>query len=97
MKLSREEVKKVAKLANLPLTEEEEEKYGEQLSAVLGHIEQLNSVNTDGIIPTYNTTGLNNVFAKDEVSDSLTQEEALQNSTHTKNGLFITKGVFEES
>lgn len=94
MKLSREEVKHVAKLANLPLTEEEEEKYSEQLSKILDYIDQLNSVDTSNIEPTYNVSSLENVLAEDEVAESLSQEDAIKNGSNKKDGYFVTKGVF---
>ncbi len=85
MKLTSDQVKKVAKLANLPLTIQEEELYAEQLSKILDYIDQLNQVDVQGIEPTYNVTGLSNVMRKDETEKSL-----------PKNGPYKTKGVFEE-
>lgn len=96
MQLTKDRVKKVAKLANLPISEEEEEIYSKQLSAIIDYIEQLKSVDTEGIEPTYNVTGKFNVEAKDEVVESISQEDALKNSPNTKNGFFVTKGVFED-
>ena len=95
------DVKKVAKLANLELTTEEEEKYSQQLSKILDYIEQLNEVNTEGVEPTYNVSGLtaggSNVMRPDEVGDcTISQDEALQNAPQKKDGFFVTKGVFEE-
>lgn len=95
MKLSREQVKKVAKLANLPLSEDEEEKYSEQFSKILDYIDQLNSVRTEGVEPTYNITGQSNIMRADEASESLSQDEALQNAANSKDSYFVTKGVFE--
>jgi aspartyl-tRNA(Asn)/glutamyl-tRNA(Gln) amidotransferase subunit C len=95
MKLTTDQVKKVAKLANLPITENEEEKYAEQLSAILDYIDQLNSVDTKNVDPTYNVTGLDSIFRPDQVGESLTQEEALKNGSNVRDGYFVTKGVFE--
>lgn len=96
MKLSRGEVKHVAKLANLPLTDQEEELYSEQLSKIIDYIDQLNSVDTSNVEPTYNVSGQKSVMREDKVGESLSQEEALQNTTKAKNGFFVTKGVFED-
>lgn len=96
MKLTTDQVKKVAKLANLPLTSEEEDKYSEQLSAILEYVDQLNSVDTSNVEPTFNVTGLNNVMSEDETATSLSQEEALSNAPKKKDNMFVTKGVFEE-
>lgn len=95
MKLTSDQVKKVAKLANLPLTPEEEEKYSEQLSAILGYIEKLNEVDTSDVEPTFNVTGLKNVLSEDETARCLSEEEALQNAPRKKDSMFETKGVFE--
>ena len=95
MKLSIDQVRKVAKLANLPLTSEEEEMYSEQLSAILDYIDKLNSADTKDVEPTFNVTGKNNILAEDEVKPNLTQKEALQNASKVDNGMFLTKGVFE--
>ncbi len=103
MKLTSEQVKKVAKLANLPLTSEEEEKYSGQLSKTLDYIEQLNKVDTSlgdeptsDVEPTFNVTGQNNVMREDTTAPCLSQEEALSNAPKKKNDMFETKGVFEE-
>lgn len=96
MKLTSDQVKHVAKLANLPLTEEEIEKYSEQLSKILDYIELLNKVDTKDIKPTFNTTGRTNITHPDNPSISLTQEAALSNAKNKKNGYFVTKGVFNE-
>lgn len=96
MKLTKDQVKHVAKLANLPITEEEEEKYAEQLSKILDYIDQLNSVDTSDVKPTFNVSGQVNVQRKDETVASLTSEEALANAPKKENGFFVTKGVFKE-
>ncbi len=96
MKLTLNQVKHVAKLANLPLTDEEEEKYSEQLSKILDYIEQLNQVDILDVEPIFNVTGQNNVFREDTTTNCLSQEEALQNAPKEKDGMFETKGVFEE-
>jgi len=90
------DVKKVAKLANLSLSPDEEEKYFEQLSKILEYIDKLNEVDTENVEPTYNVTGLSNVMRPDEVGDCvIPQDEALKNASQSKNGFFVTKGVFD--
>lgn len=66
MKLTREQVLHVAKLARLGLTEKEIEKFQRELSSILDYVEMLNEVKTDGIEPTSQVTGLANVIRKDE-------------------------------
>ncbi len=96
MKLTLDQVKHVAKLANLPLTDDELETYSGQLSEILGYIENLNKVDTEGVEPTFNITPDRNVFREDEVKESLTQEQALSNASNKKDGQFVTKGVFAD-
>lgn len=107
MKLTKDTVKHVAKLANLPLSSDEENKYSEQLSKILDYIDQLNElklssnpldsedkVETSDVEPTYNVSGLSNVTRPDEVGKSLTQYEVLRNASQKKVGFFVTKGIF---
>lgn len=96
MRLTKDQVKHVAKLANLPLSRDEEELYSEQLSKILDYIDQLNKVDTKGVEPTFNVSGLENVFRADEPVVSLSQDEALQSTSQKENGFFVTKGVFQE-
>lgn len=96
MSLTKDQVKKVAKLANLPITSEEEEKYSEQLSNILEYIEQLNSLDTSDVEPTFNVSGQVNILAEDKAGDCLTQDEALSNASKKNDGFFVTKGVFQE-
>ncbi len=96
MKLTKEQVKHVAKLANLPLTSEEEEKYSQQLSKILEYIDQLNSVDTSDVEPTFNVSEQSNVTREDATSTCLSQNEALSNVPQKRQGFFVTKGVFEE-
>lgn len=95
MKLSSDEVKHIGKLANLPLSADEEERYSGQLSKILDYIGQLNQADTSLTEPVFNISQAENVTREDQVSASLTQEEALQNAPAKRDGFFVTKGVFE--
>jgi aspartyl-tRNA(Asn)/glutamyl-tRNA(Gln) amidotransferase subunit C len=95
MKLSQEDVLKVAKLANLELSQKEEEEYAEQLSKILDYIDELKAVNTDGVEPLFNVVPNFTARATDEVGESLTQEEAIYNAGSKRDGYILTKGVFE--
>lgn len=97
MRLTSDRVKKVAKLANLPITKQEEDLYSGQLSKILDYIDQLNQVETSKIDPTYNVSGHSAVMRKDETTPGLTQDEALANAPKKENGFFVTKGVFNEN
>ncbi len=86
-------IKHIAKLANLPLSEEEEKKFAKQLSSIIEYIEKLNEKDTKGIEITSQITGLENVTREDEASLSLSQEEALSNSKSNHNGMFKIKKI----
>ncbi len=96
MKLTKDAVKHVAKLANLPLSDKEEELYSRQLSQILDYVDQLNSVDTSNVEPTFNVSGQENVMRKDETVASLTQDEALQNAPKSENKFFVTRRVLGE-
>lgn len=87
---------KIAKLTNIPLTDEESHKYTEQFARILDYIEQLNEVDTSNVEPTFNVSGQSNVMSEDEPVASLSQDEALQNASQKENGFFVTKRVVGE-
>jgi len=87
------DIKHVAKLANLTLSTEEEEKFAIQLDETEEHIKGLDEVATQDIEPTSQVTGLENITREDEIKPSLTQEQALSNAQSTHNGFFKVKGI----
>jgi len=89
------DVNKVAKLANLTLQKDEEEKLGKQLEETIEYVKQLEEIDTKNVEPTSQVTGLENVLRNDDIKPSLTQEEALANSKSTYNGLFKVKAILE--
>jgi len=81
-------VKHIAKLANLPLSVEEEIKFEKQLLEILSYVEKLKKIDTKNAKITSQITGLENVTSEDKASPSLTQDESLSNSKSNHNGLF---------
>jgi len=86
----------VAKLANLPLTQKEKEKFDKQLADTLDYVNQLEEINTKDVEPTSQVTGLENVTREDEVRPSLTQEEALSGTKNQHNGFIKVPAILEE-
>ncbi|MBI2613691.1 MAG: Asp-tRNA(Asn)/Glu-tRNA(Gln) amidotransferase subunit GatC [Candidatus Levybacteria bacterium] len=86
----------IAKLANLPLKPQEKDKFEKQLSEILSYVEKLSEVDTKDSETTSQVTGLENITREDEVSPSLTQEEALSNTKNKHNGLFKVKAILED-
>lgn len=87
------DVKHIAKLANLPLSKDEEEKFEKQLAETLEYVSVLNEINTKNVEPTSQVTGLENVTREDETTPSLSQEDALKNAKSTHNGFFKVKAI----
>ena len=94
-KLTKEQVRHIAQLANLQLKDKEVTKFQKQLSDVLGYIDVLNELDTSKVKPTAQVTGLQNVFREDELGKSLTQEEALSGTKNKHNGYFKVKAIFK--
>jgi aspartyl-tRNA(Asn)/glutamyl-tRNA(Gln) amidotransferase subunit C len=95
MKINRSQVEQVAKLARLALEEEELDALTGQMDAILGYVEKLNSLNTDGIVPTAHAVPMENAFRADEVKPSIGVEKALQNAPAAGNGCFKVPRVIE--
>ena len=97
MSLTKEEVLHIAKLARLELKAEEVEKFRTQLSEILEYVGQLSKVDTTGIEPIAQITGLQNVTREDRVepSEPETRELMLGQFPKRKGDLLETLGVFE--
>jgi aspartyl-tRNA(Asn)/glutamyl-tRNA(Gln) amidotransferase subunit C len=91
------DVKHIAKLANLPVSNDEEKKFEQQLADTLTYIEELNEVDTTGVEITPQVTGLENILEEDTVRPSLSQEEATSNAKNSHNGFFIVPAILEEN
>lgn len=95
MKLSHEEVRKIAKLARLGLTEEEVEKFSHQLSDILSHAKMLDEVDTKDVEPIAQITGLKDVFFEDEVKNCDVTDQLLEQSPMPKQDRMLkVKNIF---
>lgn len=95
MKLTDEEIKRIALLARLGISEDEVEKFRGQLSDILENFEILQEVDTSEVQPTSQVTGLRNVVKDDEVIPSLTQGEIMANAPREEDGFFKIRAVLE--
>lgn len=68
MEITKKEIEHVAGLARIRLSDKEKEKMTRELGAILGYIDKLKEVNTDGVEPIAHITGMENVLRKDEPS-----------------------------
>lgn len=87
------DIKRVAQLASLPITPEEEKKLEKELTETLDYIATLNSIDTKNVTPTSQVTGLVNVLREDVARPSLSQEEALQNTKSAHNGFIKVAAI----
>lgn len=95
MKLTTEEVKHIAKLARLGITDEEVEKFSSQLSDILSHAKMLDEVDTKGVEPIAQITGLKNVtFKDDEKSCEFTDGLLKQPPQNVQDHMIKVKSVF---
>lgn len=83
--VSNDDVFYVASLANIAIDAQEAEKLATDLNQILGYVQQLDEVDTEGLAPTYQVTGLKNVTREDEIIDyGVDQAGLLQNAPQTQ-------------
>jgi aspartyl-tRNA(Asn)/glutamyl-tRNA(Gln) amidotransferase subunit C len=97
MKISLQDVEKVAKLARLEVSPAEKEAFAKQLSQILTHVETLKQYDTDGIEPTATVLGEVNVFRDDVIRPSLPVEKALANAPEREANRFSVPRIIEET
>ena len=95
MKITKEQVEHVAKLARLAITEEEKERYTQQLSNILTYIEKLKELDTSKVEPTSHVLPMKNIFREDEVRPSLPREEILKNAPDRTEEFFSVPKIIE--
>jgi aspartyl-tRNA(Asn)/glutamyl-tRNA(Gln) amidotransferase subunit C len=88
MAITRDEVLHVARLARLALTEEEVERLGAQLSAILEAVGKVGELDLTDVEPTSHPLDLVNVWREDAPQPSLPRDEALANAPDTESGFF---------
>lgn len=95
--LSLHDLSHVAHLADIPLTDEELEILSPQLSNIIAYFDELSKVKTEGVEPTSQTTGLENVLREDTISsvNTLSLGDALSGSENTHNNFFVVPMVLE--
>ena len=95
MAISPAEVRKVAKLSRLDLSDVKLAEMGDQLNRILDYVDALQEVNTDGVEPLAHPLPLQNVFRTDEPKPSLTPAEALANAPSRQGDYFGVPAVFD--
>ena len=88
MAITRDEVLHVARLARLALTDEEVERLGAQLSAILEAVGKVSELDLEGVEPTSHPLDLANVWAEDEPRPSLAPDEVFANAPEREADFF---------
>jgi aspartyl-tRNA(Asn)/glutamyl-tRNA(Gln) amidotransferase subunit C len=91
-----EQVRQVAKLSRLDLSEDEIAQFSGQLSAILEYIEKLNQLDTSKVEPLAHCLPINNCLREDVVKQSLGTEKTLANAPQSDGQFFIVPKILEE-
>jgi aspartyl-tRNA(Asn)/glutamyl-tRNA(Gln) amidotransferase subunit C len=93
MKITKEEVLYVAHLARLDLDDESIGRFAGQIGEILGYIDKLNQVETEGTRPTSHAIFLTNAFRDDKPGEHLNRDRALANAPDQEDGNFVVPKV----
>ena len=93
--ITKEQVNHIAHLSRLEIQEDEVDGYIEKLEKVVDLFNELNSVDTENIKPTYHVLDLVNVFREDVAQEGMNREEVLKNSKETEVGQFKVPTIIE--
>jgi aspartyl-tRNA(Asn)/glutamyl-tRNA(Gln) amidotransferase subunit C len=95
MIISVADVEKVARLARLELSEEEKSLFAGQMAAILGYVDKLKELNTDGILPTSHAVPMENAFREDVARPAIGVEQALANAPDRVESFYRVPKVIE--
>ena len=93
--LTLDQVRAIARLARLELSDDELRHLAPQLGAIVGYVAKLSEVDTAGVEPLAHALPVQNVFREDEVALSLPREGALANAPKAREGCFAVPAVLE--
>ena len=94
-RITMDEVKHVANLARLAITEEEAEKLTSDLDAIISFAEELNELDTENVEPTSHVLDMKNIFREDVSKPGLPVEEVLKNAPDHENGQIKVPAIIE--
>jgi len=95
MSLTSDDVKRIAKLAHLRLTEAETEETLTQLNSILGLVDQMQRTNTDGVAPLAHPLELTQTLRADQVTETNHREKYQSVAPHAEGGLYLVPRVVE--
>ena len=88
VEITKEEIEHVALLAHIELTEEEKQRFTEQFNEILSFFRTIDKAPVEDVPPTFHVLELYNITRQDEVEESLSEEDALQNAPKKERGYF---------
>lgn len=91
--IDHDQVKKIASLSRLELTDEEVAEQSEQLCKIVAMMDDLLKVDTEGVAPTNHVMGIENVFRGDEVKPSMPIEDVLANAPESEENMFLVPKI----
>lgn len=94
-RITTDEVKHVAHLARLAVTEEDVQKFTGQLDAIITYAEQLNELDTENVDPTSHVLDMKNVMREDISAQGLPREEVLKNAPEHQDGQIKVPSIIE--
>jgi aspartyl-tRNA(Asn)/glutamyl-tRNA(Gln) amidotransferase subunit C len=89
MAISEEQVRHVATLARLKLTDDEVTTLQQELSGILTQVERISALDLEGVEPTSHAVAVTNVTRTDEIRPGLSREDALRNAPDQQDGAFL--------
>ena len=96
-KIDEAQVRKVAKLARLELSETEVAEFTGQLSAIISYVEKMNELDTEQVEPLAHSLPVSNVFREDHTKDSLGTEAVLANAPQRDEGFFLVPKILDDN
>lgn len=93
--ITTEEVKKIANLAKIKLSKEEEERHAKTISVVLDYMKILNEVDTEDIDPTFEVNDLKNIWREDKIKKCDHRDDLLNQFSEKYADMLVVPGVFE--
>lgn len=85
----------VAELAHLKLDDAQKRQAADDLAKMIGYVDKLSELDTDGVEPMSHAFPVTNVFREDEVRESMAREQVLANAPAVKDGCFLVPKTVE--
>ncbi|MDZ7766588.1 MAG: Asp-tRNA(Asn)/Glu-tRNA(Gln) amidotransferase subunit GatC [Melioribacteraceae bacterium] len=95
MSVNKDEVKNIAKLAKLKLSESEVEEFTGDMNKILDYMDKLNELDTGNVKPLYHPLEGTNVFRDDQLKNSINREDALKNAPQRTEEFFKVPKVIK--